>query len=123
MGISIGALSVAPTLRLHSESVTAKPYGVEIHRAPHPRVRFSAAGAVGGLRRTGSRVLEISKGTRRCARSLASRVEALAESAAPKPKVEGEAGGGTDVLIFCGVGGVDGLRLGSRVEGKLSVGI
>ena len=35
MGISIGALSVAPTLTLHSESATAKPYGVELHRAPH----------------------------------------------------------------------------------------
>ena len=80
-------------------------------------------GGVDGCRGACGRVLEVSKGTRRRARSLASRVEALAETAAPKPKVEGEAGGGTNVLIFCGVGGVDGLRLGSRVEGKLSVGI
>ena len=123
MGISTGALSAAPILRVHSESATAKPYGVELHRAPHPGVRFSAAGAVGGPRRTGGRGLELSKGTRRCARRLASRVEALAESAAPKPKVEGVAGGGTDVLILCCVGGVDGLRLGSRAEGRLSVGI
>ena len=33
--ISIGALSEAPTLTPHSESATAKPYGVELHRAPH----------------------------------------------------------------------------------------
>ena len=80
-------------------------------------------GGVDGCRGACGRGLELSKGTRRCARSLASRVEALAESAAPKLKVEGEAGGGTDVLIFCCAGGVDGLRLGSRAEGRLSVGI
>ena len=68
-----------------------------------------------------SRCERFSKGTRRCVRSFASPFEALGESATPKPKVESEAGGGTYVLIFCGVGSVDGLRLGSRAEGKLSM--
>jgi len=80
-------------------------------------------GAVDGCRGACGRCEKLSKDTRRCERSVASPFEALGESATPKPKVESEAGGGTYVLINCGVGGVDGLRLGSRVEGKVSMGI
>ena len=82
------------------------------------RVYFGGVDECRGARGRG---LELSKGTRRCERSVASPFEALGESATPKPKVESEAGGGTYVLILCGVGGVNGLRLGSRAEGKLSM--
>ena len=110
MGISIGALSEAPTLTLHSESATLKPYGGGAPQGATPRLRFSAAGVVDGCRGACGRCEELFKVTRRCERSFASPFEALGESATPKPKVESEAGGGTYVFIFCGVGSVDGLR-------------
>ena len=78
-------------------------------------------GGVDGCRGACGRCEELFKGTRRCERSVASPFVALGETATSKPKVESEAGGGTYVLIFCGVGDVDGLRLGSRAEGKLSM--